>query len=145
MSNASDAAIEKPSAPVTQGVHHIGLTVPDLHQTRHFFVGTLGFSQVGDVPDYPAVFLSDGTTMLTLWQAEDPATATPFDRKSVIGLHHFALRVDAGALDRLSASLSEAKHVDIEFEPEALGGSATRHLMCTIPGGIRMELIAPSG
>ena len=60
---------------VTQGAHHIGLTVPDLAETRAFFLDTLGFSQVGKVPDYPAVFLTDGTTMITLWQAADPASA----------------------------------------------------------------------
>ena len=47
---------------VTQGAHHIGLTVPDLAETRAFFLDTLGFSQIGEVPDYPAVFLTDGTT-----------------------------------------------------------------------------------
>ena len=40
---------------VTQGAHHIGLTVPDLTATRHFFVDVLGFKQVGEVPDYPAL------------------------------------------------------------------------------------------
>ncbi|MFQ5982867.1 MAG: VOC family protein, partial [Woeseiaceae bacterium] len=68
---------------VTQGAHHIGLTVPDLDRTRAFFLDTLGFDQVGEVPDYPAVFLSDGSTMITLWQASDPDSAVPFDRKNV--------------------------------------------------------------
>ena len=60
---------------VTRGAHHIGLTVPDLARTRAFFLDTLGFAQVGEVPNYPAVFLTDGTTMITLWQAENPETA----------------------------------------------------------------------
>ena len=84
------------SNPLTQGAHHIGLTVPDLARTRTFFIDTLGFSQVGEVPDYPAVFMTDGTTMITLWQANDPETAVAFDRKNVIGLHHFALKVADG-------------------------------------------------
>ncbi len=130
---------------VTQGAHHIGLTVPDLAKTRAFFLDTLGFAQLGEVPDYPAVFLTDGTTMLTLWQAADPATAVPFDRKNVIGLHHFALKVEnAGALESLRHKLSEAEGVEIEFAPESLGGGSTRHMMCSIPGGIRMEFIAPA-
>ena len=54
--------------PFTLGAHHIGLTVPDLDQTKAFFEGALGFQQVGEVPDYPAVFISDGTVMLTLWR-----------------------------------------------------------------------------
>ncbi len=129
----------------TLGVHHVGLTVPDLTATRAFFVDTLGFSVVGEKPDYPAVFVSDGTVMLTLWQAADPATAVPFDRKSVIGLHHFALRVaDNAALDALHDTLKATPGVEIEFAPEAIGTSANRHMMCAIPGGIRMELIAPA-
>ena len=130
---------------VTQGAHHIGLTVPDLAKTRTFFLDTLGFSQVGEVPDYPAVFLSDGATMITLWQAENPATAVSFDRKNVIGLHHVALKVEnADVLETLHHKLSATDGVETEFAPESLGGGATRHRMCTIPGGIRMEFIAPA-
>ena len=129
--------------PVTQGAHHVGLTVPDLNAARAFFTDTLGFAQVGEVADYPAVFLSDGATMITLWQAADPATAVPFDRKNVIGLHHLALKVqDADALEGLHATLRATDGVEVEFAPEALGGGPARHLMCAIPGGIRVEFIA---
>ena len=131
---------------ITRGTHHIGLTVPDLPKARGFFVDTLGFSQVGEVPDYPAVFLTDGSTMITLWQAENPASAVPFDRRNVIGLHHLALNVDgADALDALHDKLKASDGVDVEFAPEPLGGGPTRHMMCTIPGGIRVEFIAPAG
>ena len=130
---------------VTQGAHHIGLTVPDLAKTRAFFLETLGFSQVGEIPDYPAAFLTDGTTMITLWQAADPATAVAFDRRNVIGLHHVALKVkDGDVLETLHHKLSGTEGVEVEFAPEPLGGGATRHMMLTIPGGIRMELIAPA-
>ena len=133
-------------SPITRGAHHVGLTVPSLKKTRAFFVDTLGFEQVGEVPDYPAAFLTDGATMITLWQAENPVSAVPFDRKNVIGLHHFALKVDsAEALAEACAKLEAADDVDLEFAPEALGGGQAQHLMCTIPGGIRMELIAPAG
>ena len=70
------------NGPVTRGAHHIGLTVPNLGTTRKFFVDTLGYKQVGEIPDYPAVFLSDGSIMITLWQASDPINAVPFDRKN---------------------------------------------------------------
>jgi catechol 2,3-dioxygenase-like lactoylglutathione lyase family enzyme len=124
----------------TQGAHHIGLTVPDLSKARHFFITALGFSQAGEVPDYPAVFLSDGSIMITLWQAEDPATATPFDRRCNIGLHHLALRVNN--LDELASELAARDDVSIEFTPEGLGNSGLQHMMCRIPGNIRMEFIA---
>ena len=47
------------ASAVTQGVHHIGLTVPDLEQTRGFFVDTRGDQQGGYGPEDPAVFWTD--------------------------------------------------------------------------------------
>jgi len=132
------------NANPTLGVHHVGLTVPDVGAARRFFVDGLGFRQVGEVPNYPAVFVSDDTTLITLWQAEDPARAVPFDRRGVIGLHHLALKVgDPDVLDELHARLAARDDVDIEFAPESLGGGPSRHMMCRIPGNIRLEVIAP--
>ena len=128
---------------ITKGAHHIGLTVPDLSSTRDFFCNVLEFEQVGELPSYPAVFISDGTVMLTLWQATDPQTATPFDRKNNIGLHHLALAVeDLDTLNRMHATLSQTTGVDIEFPPELFGSGPSQHMMFLIPGGIRMELVA---
>lgn len=127
---------------LTCGVHHIGLTVPDIGRTRHFFVETLGYQQIGEAAEYPAVFLTDGTTMITLWRAVNPAAAIAFDRKNVIGLHHLALSVEAGELDGLHERLVGVADVSIEFAPEPLGGLPARHMMCTIPGGIRIEFLA---
>ena len=133
------------NGPVTRGAHHIGLTVPNLDATRKFFLDTLDYEQVGEIPDYPAVFLSDSNIMITLWQATDPANAVPFDRKNVIGLHHLALIVENdAALDRLHERLQNTGGVSIEFAPEPLMGGPTRQMMCTIPGGIRVEFIAPA-
>lgn len=134
-----------PAQPITRGAHHVGLTVPDLARARAFFVETLGFDQVGEVPDYPAAFVTDGTIMITLWQVRDPADAVPFDRRNVIGLHHLALRVDgAEALEALHERLRAEADVAVEFAPEPLRGGPTRHMMCAIPGGIRVEFIAPA-
>ncbi len=127
----------------TNGAHHIGLTVPDLDRTRAFFLDTLGFAQVGERPEYPAVFVSDGSIMITLWQAADPGAAVAFDRRNVIGLHHLAFNVgDADALADLHRRLAATDGVEIEFAPEALGETPLRHMMCAIPGGIRVEFIA---
>ncbi len=127
----------------TAGVHHVGLNVPDLSAATAFFTEALGFSQVGERPEYPAVFVSDGQVMVTLWQAEGPAT--PFDRRRNIGLHHLALRVGEGVtLDALHDELAARDDVDVEFAPESLGGGPTRHMMCRIPGNIRLEIIAPA-
>lgn len=127
----------------TAGIHHVGLTVPDITETAGFFESALGFTRVGGRPDYPAVFVSDGTVMVTLWQA-DAAGVVPFDRRHNVGLHHVALRLaDPAALDALHAALAARADTVIEFAPELLGGGPTRHMMCLIPGGIRLELIAP--
>ena len=136
---------QQQTKPVTHGVHHIGLTVPDLDASNSFFKNTLDYEQIGEVPDYPAVFLTDGTTMLTLWQAENPDSAVAFDRKNVIGLHHFALGLENhAALDSLYEKLKTADDVTIEFAPEPLGAGQVRHMMTKIPGGIRVEFISPS-
>ncbi len=127
---------------LTRGVHHAGLTVPDLTATRRFFTDALGFRQVGEVADYPAVFLSDGSVMVTLWQAADPDNASTFDRHHNIGLHHLAFEVYD--LDVVHQQLAGRADVDLEFSPEHLGDGPTRHLMCSIPGGIRVEFIAPA-
>ncbi len=127
----------------TQGAHHIGLTVADLASATSFFTDALGYVQVGENADYPAVFVSDGSIMITLWQAEDPAHALPFDRRRNIGLHHLALRVESPeSLARLHQELADRPDTEIEFSPEALGSSGLRHMMCRIPGNIRLELIA---
>ncbi|WP_461519561.1 VOC family protein [Porticoccus sp.] len=143
MNQALDSTRQTTSAITTQGIHHLGLTVEDIHKTANFFQKQLGFTVVGEVPDYPAIFLSDGTTMLTFWQALEPASAMPFDRHHNIGLHHFALAVkDADTLEKLHWQLSDLDDVAIEFSPEALGQSNSRHMICTIPGGLRVEFFA---
>jgi catechol 2,3-dioxygenase-like lactoylglutathione lyase family enzyme len=132
-------------AAITKGIHHLGLTVPDVKAAQRFFEEALGFKKVNEKPEYPAVFVSDGTVMLTLWQAEDPANATPFDRRRVIGLHHVALQVGSEATLRdLHATLSERTDVVLEFGPEPLGAAPLRHMMLRIPGNIRLELVAPA-
>ena len=88
----------------TRGAHHVGLTVPDVEVARRFFVEALGFDTVGGWPDCLAAFVSDGTLMITLWRAADPDTATPFDRRANLGLHHLALRVGDGVGAGMDAS-----------------------------------------
>ncbi|MCJ2188164.1 VOC family protein [Novosphingobium beihaiensis] len=130
---------------LTCGAHHIGLTVPDLDQARDFFCGTLGFDEVGGVPAYPAIFVSDGAILLTLWRAADPQTARAFDRRANIGLHHLALTVaDDATLDTAWARLKDHPGVTVDSEPGPIGPDATvRHFLVFIPGGIRLELATP--
>jgi len=132
------------TAYITQGVHHIGLTVSKLEASTKFFTDLLGWEQVGENPDYPAVFVSDGSIMVTLWQAKNPDKVNTFDKNNSIGLHHLAIKVgDREMLDRIHNKLASAENVEIEFMPELLREGPTVHMMCYEPSGIRIEFIVP--
>ena len=45
---------------LTNGSHHIGLTVSNLEQSAAFFIGMLGWEEVKRNEEYPAIFVSDG-------------------------------------------------------------------------------------
>lgn len=131
--------------PLTTGVHHVGLALPDIDAARDFFRDALGYEVAGGVPDYPAHFISDGSTLITLWQVSDPASATPFDRRKNIGLHHLAIGVaDDAALATVFDRVSAWPGAAIEFDPCPIGeGSTVRHFICAIPGGARVEFATP--
>ena len=130
---------------LTTGVHHVGLSLPDIEAAREFFCDALGYETVGSVAEYPAHFVSDGSTLITLWQVSDPESARAFDRKQNIGLHHLAIGVaDEAALTSLFETVKTWPGAEIEFEPCPIGeGSAVRHFMCAIPGGARVEFATP--
>ncbi|KML69117.1 VOC family protein [Pectobacterium peruviense] len=126
------------NSPATQGVHHIGLTVSALEESAHFFTTLLGWTEVKRREDYPAIFVSDGTIMLTLWQVQ---TSEPvaFDRKNNVGLHHLAIKVDnKAALFEIFEKLS-AHNINIEFAPSPIHAGPAMHMMCYEPSGIRIE------
>jgi catechol 2,3-dioxygenase-like lactoylglutathione lyase family enzyme len=125
---------------LTRGIDHVGLTVRELAQTQAFFIECLGWKQVGEKPDYPAVFVSDGHVMLTLWQLKDDAKAVEFDRRANVGLHHLALRVESEeALNEIAERIAKWPGARIEFAPELLGKGPKKHTMVYEPGGIRLE------
>ncbi len=133
------------NAAGTQGVHHLGLTVSHLAESAAFFTETLGWREVRRVAEYPAIFVSDGSIMVTLWQAAEPGFAQAcehtFDYKHNIGLHHVAFRVASRtALDNVFARL-QAAGTRIEFPPEPLRDGPLMHMMCIEPSGIRVEFI----
>lgn len=130
---------ESPIAPLTSGIHHLGLTVADLPTAKDFFLNALHFKLLGENPNYPAAFVTDGTTMITLWAAD--ADATPFDRKKQVGLHHAAFAVESlQQLSDLYDRLKDWAGVQIEGQispPSA--GSQARHFLVRMPGGPRIE------
>jgi catechol 2,3-dioxygenase-like lactoylglutathione lyase family enzyme len=128
--------------PVTRGAHHIGLTVSRLEETAGFFVELLGWKEIRRNNDYPAIFVSDGTTMLSLWATRE-APVTAFNKNSNIGLHHVAFRVESeDALYDIHEKLVD-NGVSIEFSPELVGPGPAKHMFCYEPGGIRIELVWP--
>ena len=128
------------SKSLTLGVDHIGLTVRDLNLSRDFFINCLGWIQIGERPNYPAAFVSDGQITLTLWEVKNQNTTVAFDRKTNVGLHHLALRVPTeDALNEIFSRVSRWPGVLVEFARENLGEGPKRHTMVYEPGGIRLE------
>ena len=110
-----------------------------------FFVDTLGYSRLGKNEVYPAIFVSDGTNILTLWQTESKEKQCDFDHKNQVGLHHFCIKIKSTeAFNDLHQKLLADEKVTIEFGPEAFGDSTLQHIMCEILGGLRIEFIAES-
>jgi catechol 2,3-dioxygenase-like lactoylglutathione lyase family enzyme len=127
------------SKALTAGIDHVGLTVSDIELSRRFFVECLGWHVVGEKPAYPAVFVSDGVSVLTLWQADREHVA--FDRRKNIGLHHLALKLESEqALRDAFARVSTWPGVEVEFAPEFVGKGPNMHSMVREPGGTRVEL-----
>jgi len=126
---------------VTNGCHHIGLSVSKLEDSAAFFTGILGWHEVRRDENYPAIFVSDGHIMLTLWQSqsEDPIS---FDKNNV-GLHHVAFMVDSEKILDECYQKIKSKHLKIEFSPELLRDGPAKHMICYEPSGIRVELIWP--
>ena len=128
--------------PITKGTHHIGLTVSKLEESASFFTSILGWKEVKRNNEYPAIFVSDGSVMVTLWKnKEEPLT--PFDKNRNIGLHHVAFVVESdSALTSIHEKLMN-NNVNIEFSPELVSQGPAKHMMCYEPSGIRVEFIWP--
>lgn len=140
--NSNTANQQTMNTPLTTGIHHLGLTVSKLEESAKFFTSLLGWKEVRRNDEYPAIFISDGTTLLTLWATKEQPLVG-FDRNRNVGLHHVALRVgsesDLNALHERLAS----NGVEIEFAPELLRQGPAKHMMCYDPSGLRVEFIWP--
>jgi catechol 2,3-dioxygenase-like lactoylglutathione lyase family enzyme len=128
------------ATPITKGANHIGLTVSRLEESAAFFISMLGWKEVRRNDEYPAIFVSDGSIMLTLWATKE-APLTSFNRKSNVGLHHLALQVeDEASLHEIHERLKNSG-TPIEFAPELVRTGPAKHMMCYEPSGIRVEFI----
>ncbi len=107
-----------------------------------FFTSLLGWKEVRRREDYPAIFVSDGQIMLTLWATKEEPVGE-FNKNKNVGLHHIAFSIaDEESLNRLYVRLKESG-VKIEFSPELLGPGPAKHMMCYEPSGIRVEFTWP--
>jgi catechol-2,3-dioxygenase len=94
-------------------------------------------------PGHPAIFVSDGTIMVTLWQTKSDLPGA-LDKNHNVGLHHVAFQVDREAdLDTLHQRLTDYG-IQVEFAPEPLRQGPAKHTMCYEPSGIRVEFIWPA-
>ncbi len=126
---------------ITSGCHHIGLTVSQLENSAAFFTDILGWQEIRRDETYPAIFVSDGEIMVTLWQSQSENPGG-FD-KNTIGLHHVAFMVNsAETLNECYQKITDA-NLKIEFSPELLRDGPAKHMICYEPSGIRVELIWP--
>ncbi|RDS81955.1 VOC family protein [Dyella psychrodurans] len=125
---------------LTSGIDHLGLAVSDLELTCGFFVECLGWKVVGERPDYPAKFVSDGHGLLTLWQVDKSGGYTTFDRRKNVGLHHVAFKVESLAkLESLYERVSNWPGVVVEFAPQPVRSGPKMHCIVREPGGLRIE------
>lgn len=130
------------NTPITQGIHHLGLTVSKLEESANFFIALLGWKEVRRNHEYPAIYVSDGKIMVSLW-ANKESPANLFDRSKNVGLHHVALQVGSEAdLIRIHNKLVNSG-APIEFSPEQLGKGPAKHMICLEPSGIRIEFTWP--
>ena len=131
------------SIPTTKGAHHIGLTVSKLEESAAFFTSLLGWKEVNRNEEYPAIFVSDGSIMITLWATTKEKPSIKFNKNSNIGLHHVAFRIESeNDLNTLYERL-KSNGISIEFAPELLRQGPAKHMMCFDPSGIRIEFIWP--
>lgn len=73
-----------------RAVDHIVLSVSDFASSQHFYHGLmtfLGFEVLDKKPQ--AMGLSDGTTRLWIYQADEPGLKNPY-RRGNPGFHHYA-------------------------------------------------------
>jgi glyoxylase I family protein len=123
----------------TGPLHHVLLTVSDPKRSREFYMRVLGFQEVAEFDEGP--WLTNGTTDLLLWRAEEPIADDQFDQNR-IGLYHLSfLLADVRALqeaERILDAQKVAHGLIQDFGPDLQLYS----LRLRDPDNIQIELIA---
>src|SRR3984893_12624760 len=137
---AKENAMAEHATPATRGFDDVGLSVRDLESPRRFVCDCLAWRVVGERPEYPAAFVSDGQQIVTLWRVEAPDQAVAFDRRTNVGLHHLALAVaDRAGLDALYERAAKWPRVRRDCAPELSGRGPKIHFIVREPSGVRIE------
>ncbi len=130
------------NAVATRGVHHVTLTVTDVQRSREFYTTILNFQPVAAFG--PRILLSNGSMVLAIGPAPDPAHALSSDRfdENRVGLDHISLSVSSRADLDEAVRIFDARGVP-HGEIEDLGaGSGLYVLAFRDPDNIQLELSA---
>lgn len=127
----------------TGGVHHLTLTVSDVHRSADFYTGNLGFQTVVEFDS--KIALSNSSLLLILAPPPDPAQAINGDRfnENRIGLDHVSFSV--GSRDDLEAAAGLLDDAGVKRgEIRDLGPAFGIYVMALRdPDNIQLELTAP--
>ena len=129
-------------AVATTGVNHLTLTVTDVKRSCEFYTTILNFQAVGEFG--PRILLSNGSMVLVIGSAPDPAHALSGDRfdENRVGLDHISLSVSSRADLDEAVRLFEARGVP-HGEIEDLGAGARLYVLAfRDPDNIQLELSA---
>jgi glyoxylase I family protein len=127
----------------TGPVHHLALTVSDVRRSADFYNSLLGFQTALEWG--PRLLLSNGSMILALTPASDPAQAIPTDRfnENRLGLDHLSFSIGSKAELEQAVRLMDSRRVP-HGEIKDLGeGMKIYVLALRDPDNIQIELTAP--
>ncbi|MDF2683489.1 MAG: Glyoxalase/bleomycin resistance protein/dioxygenase [Brevibacillus sp.] len=121
---------------LTNGVHHVGLSVTSLEASKEFFTEVLEFELLQYEAGHHA-YVTDGVTMITLWQTADQEASV-----KVAGMHHLALSIKSVEVLRQIEERMKQRKVRLQFGGIGVKGQEGGYiaLFCYEPSGIRIEL-----
>ncbi|HLZ09644.1 MAG TPA: VOC family protein [Chloroflexota bacterium] len=123
----------------TNGFHHVGIRVTDLSRARAFYVDTLGFQPVLELPRL-IIVNANGSLLGIQGNAPETAQGDRFDPFRV-GLDHIGLGVgDVAELGRLKEQLDRSGVRNNGVEDDAVLGA--KYISFYDPDGIALELYA---
>ncbi|MED4586779.1 VOC family protein [Brevibacillus choshinensis] len=121
---------------LTNGVHHVGLSVTNLEASKEFFTEVLEFQLLQHEAGHHA-YVTDGVTMITLWQTAELEASV-----KVAGMHHLALSVKSLEVLRQIEERMKQRKINLQFGGIGVKGQEGGFiaLFCYEPSGIRIEL-----